>query len=179
MARYPYAVDDWALIRTSRLNLFTPSDSSPATTMLKFKLLKNQPTAVEVSPPELGYLPSCGLCFTTILSKALTPSYRGRRFYNESRQLQPAWCRSSETSLHITRLQNVATNRCAPSERMSSRAPSIVHVYSQSLRAIASLSPLLYPARICSSPRSLHLASSDIEQDSGTFRIRPALLLPS
>ena len=103
--------------------------------------MKNQFTTVEVSYYELVHLPSCGICFTTaVLSKALTPSYHGTRFYNESSHFQPTWSRNSDISIQITRLLNVTINRCAPGVRMSSHAPSLVQDDSLSRRAIASLS---------------------------------------
>ena len=141
LARYPYAVDDLALNRTSRLDLFNPSDSSPSITMLKSKRLKNQSPVVEVSPSELVHLPSCGICLTTaVLSKALTPSYQGTRSYDESLHFQPTWSRSSDISIQMIRLPNVTINRWAPEVRMSSHAPSLVQDDSLSRRAIASLS---------------------------------------
>jgi len=142
MARYPFAVDDLALIRTSRLYLFTPSASSPSTTMLKFKPMINQPSAVKVSPSELVHLPSCGICFTTAVpSKALTPSYHGRRISSESSQFQPACFTNPENLRQKSPLLNMAINRCAPESRMSSHALPIHQVDSLSRRAIASLSP--------------------------------------
>ena len=141
LARYPYAVDDLALNRTSRLDLFNPSDSSPSIITLKSKRLKNQPPVVEVSPSELVHLPSCGICLTTaVLSKALTPSYQGTRSYNESLHFQPTWSRSSDISIQMIRLPNVTINRWAPEVRMSSHAPSLVQDDSLSRRTIASVS---------------------------------------